>query len=330
MPEEQPKVSVILPSYNVEDYIEECMESVINQTLEDIEIICVDAGSEDNTLEILKKYAQEDSRINVFLSSKKSYGSQVNQGLANATGEYISIIETDDYVTREMLESLYNLSQFSLMDIVKGNFYHMYENEEGRKLNVDSAKRNLKQETPFRVIDEPLFLEGHPSIWSAIYKRSFLANNNITFLEEDGGAWVDNPFFYETALKAENILYTHVPYYYYRQTNENSSSNNLQDLSIPARRINDLFKILDENKEESNEIRQMLYRRLFRYIEITMENNDNSTDNLDYETCKALNEALSNVDEDYVHKKLSNNHKRYYYKFRSPLILYQFKKQLKE
>ena len=106
---EKPNVSVILPSLNVKPFIEECVESVINQTLENIEIICVDAGSDDGTLEILEDYANKDSRIKILRSDKRSYGHQMNLGIAAAEGEYVGILETDDYVEEDMYESLYEL-----------------------------------------------------------------------------------------------------------------------------------------------------------------------------------------------------------------------------
>lgn len=325
MKKEQPKVSVILPSLNVKDYISKSLESVINQTLIDIEILCIDAGSDDGTLEIIKDYVQKDKRVHVFLSNKKSYGAQVNQGIINARGEYIAIVETDDYIREDMLESLYDLTQLGYVDIVKGNFYHLYSDDDENRITVDTAKRSLSNyEKLFKIEDFPIFLEGHPSIWAAIYKRSFLINNNITFLEEEGGAWVDNPFFYETAIKAQTIKYINVPYYYYRESNENSSSNNLKDLSIPVKRIRDIFNILEKNDCDNYEIKTLLYNRLFRYMEIIIENNGNSQENLDYETTKIINEVLQKVDKKYVQDKLSNKHKQIYYKFASPLILAKF------
>lgn len=326
MNSKNPLISVILPSLNVKDYVEQCIESVKNQTLTDIEIICVDAGSDDGTLELLKKYAQEDDRINVYLSDKKSYGSQVNQGITIAKGDYISIVETDDYIKEDMLESLYNFTQYSFVDVVKCNFYHIYGDEE---IVADRAKRNLKVDKTFKLGEEPLFLEGHPSIWAGIYKRSFLINNNIRFLEEEGGAWVDNPFFVETAIKAQTIFYTNTPYYYYREDNIESSTNSLSDYSIPLKRIDDMFKVLEQSEYENNDtIKQMLYRRLLRYIEIIMEKDDN-LDNYDYETRKSFNQALKNIDEEYVHEKLTNEQKKMYYKLASPLILAKFKNDLK-
>ena len=90
------RVSVILPSLNVADYIRECMDSVTNQSLQELEMICVDAGSSDGTREILEEYAQKDSRIVILDSHIKSYGRQVNMGLDYASGEYVAVVETDD------------------------------------------------------------------------------------------------------------------------------------------------------------------------------------------------------------------------------------------
>lgn len=106
----EPKVSVLIPSLNVAPYIEECLQSVINQSLKDIEIICIDANSTDGTLEILKDYAKKDSRIKLIVSEKKSYGYQMNLGLKAARGEYIGIVESDDYIKPLMFERLYRVA----------------------------------------------------------------------------------------------------------------------------------------------------------------------------------------------------------------------------
>ena len=92
-----PKVSIIMPSLNVRPYIEQCMDSVLGQTLKDIEVICVDAGSDDGTRQILDQYAARDKRVKVLDSDRKSYGYQVNLGFDNASGQYLGIVETDDY-----------------------------------------------------------------------------------------------------------------------------------------------------------------------------------------------------------------------------------------
>ena len=122
-----PLVSVIMPSLNVGNYIEKCLTSVMNQSLKDIEIICIDAGSTDGTLEIIKKYAELDQRIVVISSEVRSYGYQVNLGINSAKGKYIAILETDDYIDSDMYRQLYEVAQRDNLDYVKADFDTIYE-----------------------------------------------------------------------------------------------------------------------------------------------------------------------------------------------------------
>ena len=316
------KISVIMPSLNVEDYIEQCISSVINQTLNEIEIICVDAGSTDNTLNILKKYAEKDSRIRIIHSDKKSYGYQVNLGISKAKGEYISIIETDDFIELDMFQSLYNISNNGKIDIVKGTFYHYNDyNEKYVISNIDNDKINLPTLKKFTLKQHPLFIDGHPSIWAGIYRRQFLIDNEIKFMEVNGGGWVDNPFFFETAITAKSIIYTHEPYYYYRISNPNSSTNTLSDFTIPMDRILDLFKIIEKYNCKDEDILVVFYNRLFRYIEIILENNNNSDRNLNHETRLKIHEVVKKVDKDIVDKRLFLNYKKLYYNYINPRFL---------
>ena len=150
MSQSEPKISVIMPSLNVGDYMDQCILSVINQTLDDIEIICIDAGSTDGTIEIINKYAKKDPRITLINTDVKSYGYQVNLGIKHAKGKYISIVETDDYIAKDMFKSLYDLSEDETVDIIKSNFYHRYdyyfENENEKtgglvSIRVDRGKK---------------------------------------------------------------------------------------------------------------------------------------------------------------------------------------------
>ena len=118
------KISVVVPVYNVEKYLKECINSIINQTLEDIEIICVNDGSTDSSLEILNDYAKKDSRIIVINKSNSGYGHTMNMGLNAASGEYIGIIESDDFADKNMFEDLYKLAKEYDADIVKGDWYN--------------------------------------------------------------------------------------------------------------------------------------------------------------------------------------------------------------
>ena len=116
------KITVIMPSLNVAPYIEKCIQSVVNQTLQDIEILCIDAGSTDGTLEILEQFKREDSRIRIIHSDKKSYGGQVNMGIDMAKGKYIGIVETDDFIASDMYEKLYDIAESHNLDYAKGTY----------------------------------------------------------------------------------------------------------------------------------------------------------------------------------------------------------------
>ena len=210
------KVSVIIPIYNVEKYLRECLESVINQTLKDVEIICVDDGSPDNCPRICDEYAAHDNRIKVIHKENGGYGSAVNRGLEYATGEYIGIVEPDDYIDSQKYDS----------DIVKSAYWEIFENENGDKIKKYAywAHEIGLTDKPFKINDYPAFFYHHPSIWSCIYKRNFIYNNHIKFVEVKGGGWVDNPFQIITFCLADKINWSPMAYYNYRPQSLGNSS----------------------------------------------------------------------------------------------------------
>ena len=112
-----PKVSVVVPIYNVEKYLRECLDSIVGQTLKDIEIICVDDGSTDRSLSILREYEQKDPRIKVITKPNAGYGHSMNMGLDAATGEYMGIVDSDDYILPDMYETLYGFAVKDDLDI---------------------------------------------------------------------------------------------------------------------------------------------------------------------------------------------------------------------
>lgn len=221
-------VSVIMPSLNVVKYIEQCLVSVIKQSLENIEILCVDAGSTDGTLEILEKYARQDKRISVIRSSIKSYGYQVNLGIKNASGKYIGIVETDDYVDSTMYEYLYNVAEENCADIAKGEWKYIVPVGEGEiciKSNT-FMRGGREYENIINASEYPhIFLKDF-SVWRGIYKREFLLKNNIYFNESPGAAYQDCGFTVIALSKAERIYYTDNAFYNYRYGRPGCSSVN--------------------------------------------------------------------------------------------------------
>lgn len=311
------KISIIMPSLNVGSFIKQCIDSVVSQTLTDIEIICIDAGSTDDTLDILKEYEKNDSRVNLLHSDRKSYGYQMNQAISQAQGEYIGIVETDDYIAEDMFEKLYSLSDDGQIDVVKSNFFHVLEDGQ---INRDTGKSGLiKENVKFTIEEYPAIIKAHPSIWAGIYRREFLISNNIRFIEEPGGGWVDNPFFYETSFAAKSIKYTDEAYYYYREFNPNSSTNNLQDYTLPIKRMLDNLDVVDKYNLKSKKILKMVYMRAFAYLR-NIKRREYFEDNLD-EVRPLLNRMMLRLDEDYIKANSSQNDKMEYYRYLSPLKL---------
>ncbi|MBP3818919.1 MAG: glycosyltransferase family 2 protein [Butyrivibrio sp.] len=219
------KISIIMPSLNVASYIGECLKSVTNQTVEDVEILCIDAGSTDGTLDIIKEYVQKDDRIQLIMSDIKSYGYQVNIGIKSANGEYIAIVETDDYISNDALESMYALAQKEDADYVKADFsMFIKEGERNISLPMELEKNyNIEYGGPFETKDFLNYrVEVDPFIWNAIYKSSFL-KKCVKLNESKGAAFQDCGFRYQVALNVKRGYYLNKQYYFYRRDNAGSS-----------------------------------------------------------------------------------------------------------
>ena len=217
-----PKVSILVPICNVEKFLDKCLSSIVNQTLKDIEIICINDGSKDSSIEIIKRFALQDSRIVVIDKPNSGYGDSMNKGLDIATGEYIGIVESDDFAEKEMFEELYSLGIAHNADVVKSNF-NMYWEKPEKIVFLDNLK--VKQIVVNGDVKEKLFW-GMPAIWSAIYKKRFLDDNNIRFLNTPGASYQDTSFKFKTTALADKIVLTPNAYLNYRQDNINSSVKN--------------------------------------------------------------------------------------------------------
>ena len=192
-----PKISVLVPIYNVEKYLEECLESIISQTLQDIEVICINDGSTDGSLKIIKKYAKNDPRFVIINKKNSGYGDSMNRGLAKATGEYIGIVESDDWVEKDMFESLYSLAKENEAEVVKSNFYNYFTSPEKSHINGTVARIVHPNEVG-KIIDTTVshhIIWQQPCIWTAIYKKDFLDNYNIRFLPSPGASYQDFGYF---------------------------------------------------------------------------------------------------------------------------------------
>lgn len=222
----QPKISVIMPTYKVEKCFAQCIESVMASTLTEIEIIPVDDGSPDACGTMMDAYAQQDKRIKPIHQPNGGYGKAVNAGLAVATGKYIAIIETDDFIKPTMFETLYNLAEKHEADVAKGDFYYyrgQFDVHPRQRL-----KEVYPEETLFTFKQVPELIMGHPSIWSALYRRDFLDTHKIRLEETQGASYQDVPFVNLVYANNASIVLSHSHLMYYRvePTHQSSTLNN--------------------------------------------------------------------------------------------------------
>lgn len=217
-----PKISILVPIFNVEKYLNECIDSVINQTLKDIEILLLDDGSTDSSKDICDEYSKIDSRIRVIHKSNSGYGATMNVGIKEARGEFIGIVESDDKVELDMFKDLYSCVEKMNLDIVKSCRYFRYINGKS-----EIYQPNIYIPTLNKIIniknDLKLLSINSSHIWTAIYNREFLLNNNLFLHESPGACYQDTSFEIITTLYANKICIIDKPHYHYRLDNPNSS-----------------------------------------------------------------------------------------------------------
>lgn len=254
MPSEdsQITVSLLVPIYNVEKYLRECLDSAAAQTLENIEVICINDGSKDSSREIIQEYLDSDSRFRVIDKENSGYGISMNMGLEAARGEYIGILESDDFIDSNELEVLYGLAKEHDADVVKSNFNFYWSVPKPREEFYEYSSKKMCDHV-FAPVDEPDVFYMKPSIWSAIYKKSFLDENQIRFLETPGASYQDAGFSFKVWLAAQRAYCVHDAFLHYRQDNEASSVNSPGKVYCACDEYAEMFRYLDERFPEKRE-----------------------------------------------------------------------------
>ena len=217
-----PKISVIVPIYNVEKYLQQCLDSILVQSLQDLEIICIDDGSTDNSVNILDEISVKDSRVKVVHKENAGYGAAMNVGLDMATGEYVGIVESDDYVLPQMYETLYAVAVENDLDMVKSDAYYWLEKENFLS-RIHTKSLDSYYDRVLDSLDRNYFFEFYMNIWTGIYKKSFLDENMIRFHESPGASYQDNGFWMLTCIYASRAMWINKAFYYYRQDNPMAS-----------------------------------------------------------------------------------------------------------
>uniref|UniRef100_UPI00307F1037 glycosyltransferase n=1 Tax=Desulfovibrio piger TaxID=901 RepID=UPI00307F1037 len=219
----RPKISVLVPVFNNTEYLNECINSILDQTLKDIEIIIINDGStEKNAVQILEKYAKKDKRIRLIHKKNTGYGHSMNCGLLSAKGEYIGIVESDDYITSTMYNDLYLHSNGGQIDIVKSNPSFFYGTGAERRFKKIKLCKD-KETSIFAAKDFHAYFRAIPLNPIGIFKKSFLEKENIFFSETPGASFQDIGFYFKTSVTAEKIKFIDMQHYMVRRDNENSS-----------------------------------------------------------------------------------------------------------
>ena len=262
------KVSIVVPVCNVERYLKKCLDSIAAQTLKDLEIICVNDGSSDMSETILEKYAKKDRRFKIINKENAGYGHTMNIGMDMAKGEYIGIVESDDYIERDMFECLYNAAKSFQSDIVKSDYY-----------TFKTAKRKIDRQYQSTCLGKNFFYNKvlspkenkeiftfHMNTWTGIYRRDFLTENNIRHNESPGASYQDNGFWFQTISLCQSIVFLNKAFYHYRQDNPNSSINSKKKVFCMNKEYDYIFDFINNHKNVKEYIVQYFSKKYYNYM----------------------------------------------------------------
>ena len=245
---DNPKVSVIVPVYKVDKYLTQCLNSIVNQTMEELEIIIVDEGDHDRCRDIIDYFEAHDPRIIAPHQKNGGYAVSCNLGISMAKGEYLAIVESDDWIEPEMYEEMYAYAKALDADVVKTPYYEAFS--DGHRYDChyrNYIKEKVPQNMCFSLKDFGEILQVHPSVWSAIYKTEYMNKANIRFVEKKG-SYVDCGFRI-SLINTKKLAWLDKPYYNYRVDSEGSSVNSYK-IDQMIDRWEEFLAVFNERNEE--------------------------------------------------------------------------------
>lgn len=216
----QPKVTVMVPVYNVERYLPQCLDALCAQTLREIEILCINDGATDGSPAILERYAAREPRMRVINKPNSGYGASLNMALCQAKGEYVAIVEPDDFPSKHMLKKLYKAAKRFDADVAKCNYYNYFDGADHVWCNF--ARRDCGK--LFDPAQKPRMVCSIPAIWTGLYRRAFLEQEGIRLRETPGAAFQDAGFTLKVWFAAKRATLVFKPLLHYRMDNPGSSS----------------------------------------------------------------------------------------------------------
>lgn len=258
------KVSVVVPIYNVEEYLEECLNSILGQTYPNLEILCINDGSKDNGGKILSEYAEKDQRITVVNKDNTGYGHSVNIGIDMAKGEYIAIVEPDDYIDSHMIENLLKIAISKDVDFVKSNYKLFWG--EGKSRTFSLQKLYLQEDLYNKIIcplEDVRTFHGCIANWAGLYRKDFLDSYHIRHNETPGASYQDQGFNFLLYVFAQKIYVSDKDYYRYRQDNPSSSMANKEKVFCIVDEYKYIYKTLCESDLNKKDWSPIFFKRKF-------------------------------------------------------------------
>lgn len=317
-----PKVSVVVPVYNVQEYIEKCLETLVNQTLKDIEIIIVNDGSTDNSEKIIKKYIEKyPEKIKYYVKENGGLSDARNYGLKYVTGDYIAFLDSDDYVDETLYEKMYNKAIEENCDFVECDFIWKYD------------KKEVKDTGDIYLDKHKMLANARVVAWNKLIKRTLLQQAHVQF--PVGLRYEDIEFFYKLLPSIRKFGFVKENLIYYVQRKEsivNSQNEKTKEIFEVLQNVLDYYKknnLYQEYKEELeyNYARILLCSSLFRIIKIK---DKKIRKKLLYETWKNLNNKFPNWKKNKVlneNKSMKNKYMKSInkYTYRLYAFIFRFK-----
>ena len=248
------KVSVIVPVYNVEKYIEKCLDTLSKQTIDSLEVIIVNDGSPDNSEKIIKTYINKYKNMKYFVKENGGLSDARNFGIKKATGEYIAFLDSDDYVTKDMYQKMYEKAKAGDFDLVVCDLNYVYPNK------IIPAYSNVKNDTT-NIKD--IFLNIYPAAWNKLFKKD-LFKNDVLFKKN---VWFEDvEFIYRLLPYIKNIGVVHEPFNQYVQREgsiTNTINKKIYDYIYNMNGIIDFYKEKNFYETYKNELEYVYVRYLY-------------------------------------------------------------------
>ncbi len=267
----QPKVSVLVPVMNVEEYLKNALDSLQKQTLREIEVLLLDDGSTDGSLSILQEYAEADSRFRVVEKENTGYGHTLNVGLDQARGEYIGILEPDDCAEPGMYARLYEEADRYNLDFVKSDFTQFRTEPDGtlREGPVWLSPSDMFYNRTLEPGKEKETFFFPINTWTGIYRRSFLNDHGIRHHESPGASFQDNGFYFQTFCLGKRVRFLRDRLYRYRVDNPHSSSVSREKEHCVTDEFHWIHDWLAKDPERLAEFESVMYDKQYYSMMLT-------------------------------------------------------------